>query len=246
MDISMERWYDAVKKRVSVRKYSGDPSKDEIAYLSQVADYLSSDEVRIVVGKKAGVFESLIAKTISGTNTYAAVITHGKEDEEYLAGTSGEAFVLECTSIGLGTCWLGISYNKSVIASAVKLKKGEKVRCVISIGHFSEKPTHKRSRKTIYNLTGLEEKAYKKVENWQKCAVETGRLAPSARNVQPWEFDILSGAIQVACVSGNFGYGALDCGIAMLHIELGAAHCGVYGSWEIKDRLPVFTADNEA
>ncbi len=91
----------------------------------------------------------------------------------------------------------------------------------------------------------MRENAYEKLPEWQKCAVEAGRLAPSARNVQPWEFDVLKDSIQVACVSRNFGYGALDCGIAMLHIEVGAAHCGVYGSWEIKDRLPLFTVEKQ-
>ena len=198
MDVSMERWYSAIKKRVSVRKYSGDPTKEEFEILKQIAEYLSSDEVRLVVGRKNGVFQPLIGRTISGTDTYCAVITHGKEDEEYLAGTLGEAFVLECTAGGLGTCWLGLSYNKNVIAGSVKLKKNEKVRCVISIGHYTEKPAHKRSRKNLFELTGLDEKAYKKQPEWQRCAVEAGRLAPSARNAQPWEFDILNDSIQVA------------------------------------------------
>ena len=244
MDLSMEKWYKAIRKRVSVRKYSGDPTKEEFEILKDVADCLSCDEARIVVGKKSGIFDPLIGKTISGTNTFAAVISRGNDDDEYLAGTVGEAFILECTSMGLGTCWLGLSFNKNTANSCIKYKNGkEKLRCLISIGHFTEAPANKRSRKTIYNITGLGEKAYKNLPEWQRCAVEAGRLAPSARNIQPWEFDVLKDSIQVACVSRNFGYGALDCGIAMLHIEVGAAHCGVFGSWDIKDRLPVFTVE---
>ena len=243
MDSTMERWYNAIKKRVSVRKYSGDPSKDEFELLKEIADYLSVDDARIVVGKKKKIFEPLIGKTISGTNTYAAIISRGRDEDDYIVGTIGEAFALECTAMGLGTCWLGISYNKSLAKSCIKLKGREKIRALISVGHFTERPTHARSRKTIYNLTGVDDLAIKKVPAWQRCAVEAGRLAPSARNFQPWEFDILKKSIQVACVSRNFGYGALDCGIAMLHIELGAAHCGVYGSWDIKDRLPLFKAE---
>lgn len=245
MDLNMERWYKAIKKRVSIRKYSCDPSKEEYEILKEAAECLSCDEARIVVGRKSGIFDPLIGRTISGTNTFAAVISRGRDEDEYLAGTVGEAFILECTAMGLGTCWLGLSFNKQVASSCIKLKNGnEKIRCLISIGHFDEMPQNKRSRKTVYNITGLGEKAYARLPEWQRCAVEAGRLAPSARNVQPWEFDVLKDSIQVACVSRNFGYGALDCGIAMLHIEVGAAHCGVYGSWDIKDRLPLFKIES--
>lgn len=246
MDNTMERWYNAIKKRVSIRRYTGDPTKEEFEALKEAAKYLSCPQARIVVRRKSGVFDPLIGKTITGTSTFAVIITGGGDDDDYMAGTVGEAFVLECTARGLGTCWLGLSYNRGVVNSGVKLKsRNEKIRCVISIGHFSETPSKGRTRKTIYNLTGMEESVYKKLPEWQRRAVEAGRLAPSARNAQPWEFDILKDSLQVACISANFGYGALDCGIAMLHLELGAAHCGVYGSWEIKDRLPLFKAEIE-
>ena len=239
----MDNWYEAIRKRVSVRKYTDGVSKDELVTLKQAAKFLSTDEVRIVVGKKEGIFDPLIGRAISGTDTFAAIIVkYG--DNEYMAGSVGEAFVLECTSLGFGTCWLGLSYHKGLAESFIKHDpETETIRCLISIGHYDQAPTHKRIRKTIYNLTGMQEEAFKKLPLWQKTAVECARLAPSARNAQPWEFDIMSDSVQVACVSKNFGYGALDCGIAMLHLEVGAAHCGVYGDWEIEDRLPLFKVD---
>ena len=238
----MERWYEAIRKRVSVRKYSRSVSRDELLTLKEAAQYFSTDDVRIIVGKKDGMFDPIIGKTISGTDTFAAIISRG-DDNDYMVGTVGEAFVLECTALGYGTCWLGLSYNKALAKSFLRLDNDEKLRCMISIGHFDQQPTHKRTRKTIYNLTGLDEEAFKNLPDWQRCAIECGRLAPSARNVQPWEFDVLSDSMQIACVSKNFGYGGIDCGIAMLHIEIGAAHCGVYGDWQVEDRLPLFTAD---
>lgn len=249
MASAMDNWYEAIKNRVSIRKYSGDPDKNEFVKLKQAASFLSTDEVRIVVGRKEGIFNPIIGRTISGTDTYAAIIAkYG--DNEYMVGSVGEAFVLECTSLGFGTCWLGLSYNKATAAACIKHDpEVETIRCLISIGHYDESPEQKRARKkkrtrkTIYNLTGIEDEAFKKLPDWQRTAIECARLAPSARNAQPWEFDIMSDSIQVACVSRNFGYGAVDCGIAMLHIEVGAAHCGVYGDWDISDRLPLFKAD---
>lgn len=243
MENTMERWYEAIKKRVSVRKYTSGATRDELRTLRDVAKYLSTDEVRIVIGKKEGAFSPLIARTISGTDTFAAIVCSDKE-LEYMVGMVGESFALECTAMGYGTCWLGMSYSKSVVSSCVKLKDKEKIYCVIAVGHYDSVPSKKRTRKTIFNLTGLDDKAFEKLPEWQKTAVNSGRLAPSAINKQPWEFDILNPtSIQIANISKNFGYGEIDVGIAMLHIEVGAAHCGVYGDWEVSDGLPLFTID---
>lgn len=246
MKINMEKWYMSIRKRISVRNYSGNPDKNEIAYLKELAEYLSCESVRIVVGKKAGIFDPMIGKTIRGTETFAAVITDGSEDSDYAAGSAGEAFILECTSMGLGTCWLGLSYNKSIARSSIKLNdQNERIRCLISIGHYDGEQHKNRNRKIIYNLTGIGAEEYKLLPEWQRSAAEAGRLAPSARNAQPWEFDILEDKIRIACISRNFGYCGIDCGIAMLHIELGAAHCGVYGDWSVKDGMPVFTPNKD-
>ena len=75
MEVSMERWYEAIRKRVSVRKYSANADKEEMLALRETADYLSNDDVRIVVGKRAGAFDTLIGKTISGTDTFATWFT---------------------------------------------------------------------------------------------------------------------------------------------------------------------------
>lgn len=244
MDSAMEKWYRAAGERVSVRKYTEGVTRDELKALKDAAAYFSTDDVRIVVGKKEGVFSPLIGRTISGTDTYAALLSQSPDDD-YTVGMVGEAFVLECAAMGLGTCWLGMSYSKSVINSVIKYENDyEKVRCVISIGHYDNSSEIKRSRKSVYELTGLVDTAFRKLPEWQQCAVECAMIAPSARNAQPWEFDILDpNSFQIAQVSRNFGYGELDCGIAMLHVEVGAAHCGVYGDWTIEDGLPLFKVD---
>ncbi len=42
------------------------------------------------------------------------------------------------------------------------------------------------------------------------------------------------------CTGGNFGFGMLDCGITMLHLELGAAHGGVAGDWTLDGDDAIF------
>ena len=238
----MEKWYEAAQHRCSVRKYTGSPTKEELRSLRDFAYSIGNDDIRISVGYKEGIFSSLLMKAISGTAAYAAVIQ--KTDTDFMAGYIGEAFVLECTAMGLGTCWLGASYSKSLAKSTIKLNNHERIACIIAIGQYDEEPQKKRSRKSILKITGMEDSTFEALPDWQQCAIRCARLAPSAINAQPWEFDISDNSIQVVNTSNNFGYGAMDCGIAMLHIELGAAHCGYSGNWHFANGIPAFVPDN--
>ena len=74
---------------------------------------------------------------------------------------------------------------------------------------------------------------------WIKTALECGRLAPSAINRQPWRFKIKGESITVV-VDGTSRFSSivseqLDCGIAMLHIEVGAFYEGIKGNWVYLD-----------
>ena len=71
-------------------------------------------------------------------------------------------------------------------------------------------------------------------KKWQHEALEAARLAPSAVNRQPWRFSFDDRSITIDPDSGRDSYKIsrrLDCGIAMLHLELGARNEGVHGRW---------------
>jgi hypothetical protein len=71
-------------------------------------------------------------------------------------------------------------------------------------------------------------------EPWQEKAIEAARIAPSASNRQPWRFVVGDRSITVQADSPKDSDRfpkRLDCGIAMLHIELGAMAAGVKGKW---------------
>jgi len=70
---------------------------------------------------------------------------------------------------------------------------------------------------------------------WVKPALEAARIAPSAINRQPWRFYVESNGITVSVDNSRFSFGVskrLDCGIAMLHIEVAALDAGVRGRWK--------------
>lgn len=54
-------------------------------------------------------------------------------------GYSFESLILYATSLGLGTCWLGGTFDHSGFASAMDLKEGYLFPAISPIGHFSGK-----------------------------------------------------------------------------------------------------------
>lgn len=229
MDSTMEKWYRAASERFSVRQYGGGPSDEQFASLLNTARTLSARGVRLEPKRGQEAFRGLLGGRIRGTDAYAALISNGARPEE--AGYIGEAFVLECAALGLGSCWLGASYSKGGVNSAVRLNEGEKLICVISFGVAAEEYAA-RPRRSVAELTELSRDEYDALPEWKRTALLCARIAPSALNTQPWSFDPTGEGITVENISGNFGWGRIDCGIAMLHIELGASHCGVYGNWD--------------
>ncbi|HWQ57641.1 MAG TPA: nitroreductase family protein [Clostridia bacterium] len=243
METAMERWYRVTKARFSVRSYAADPGKEQLAALKKTASGLSARGISIEVVRDEAVFTGMFGAKIKGTGTFAAIISRGARPET--AGYIGEAFVLEATALGLGTCWLGANFSKSGIKRAVPLAHDEKLVCVISIGVGAEDYAA-RKRRTIEELTEIPKAEFDALPEWKRCAIECARRAPSAVNTQPWSFDPTGEGIAVENVAWNFGWGRLDCGIAMLHIELGAAHCGVFGEWREDKTINAFVPQRGA
>jgi len=159
-------------------------------------------------------------------------------------GYTGQAAVLEATAHGLGTCWVALTYNAKAVKSLVKLGQNEKLICVSPVGYTTETWSFEEKvlcgfganhqRKPLQSMvSGLPEAAW---PDWARAAVEAARLAPSAINRQPWAFSIEKSGVTVSVKDRGPEFNVarrLDCGIAMLHIELGALSCGVRGKWEL-------------
>ncbi|MRR12981.1 nitroreductase, partial [bacterium] len=70
---------------------------------------------------------------------------------------------------------------------------------------------------------------------WAQSAAAAAQVAPSAMNRQPWRFSFSEAGLLVStsAVEVPRAPKRLDCGIAMLHLELGAFGQGVTGSWRL-------------
>ncbi|MDO8736601.1 MAG: nitroreductase family protein [Thermoleophilia bacterium] len=247
-----DKWYEVIPLRHSIRAYTGEPVPGELLeQLGRVAAGFSGPAARVVVTTEAvsQVFRGVAGSygSIVDPPAYAAVIGN-KADPTFqlMCGYAGEAVVLEAVSHGLGTCWVGGFFHPDVVANAMTLAPEEQVLAVIALGmdaqaaNFSHRLIKKfarsHKRKSLDELvSGLPQTEW---PAWMGAALECARLAPSAVNRQPWRFLAEPGQITVSVDSLSDTYRIakrLDCGIAMLHLETGARHLGVEGSWTYLD-----------
>jgi hypothetical protein len=159
-------------------------------------------------------------------------------------GYTSEGIILEATALGLGTCWVALTFRSKSALAMLKLDKGEKLIGVSPVGYATDVLTFEERAFTGFGanhqrkpfstmVSGMPEPEW---PAWARAAVEAARLAPSAINRQPWNFHIEKNSLTVAVKSPGMEFNVskrLDCGIAMLHVGLGALSCGRQGKWEL-------------
>ncbi len=250
MEIPFSRWHAAISRRRSRRSF--DSTELESSVLAQLEtvcrEFRPFPQARaeLVTQSPEKVFKGAIGPygKIKGAPAFIAFI--GDMDDPHIqekVGYLGEGIILEATAMDLNTCWVAGFFRPKVAASAVGTSGNERVLSVTPVGHATEEFTLEERIMTGFGLahqrkpltelvTGLDET---ELSHWVKSALEAARLAPSAINRQPWRFYLEPCSITVSVDSPRFTFGIskrLDCGIAMLHIEVAALDCGVQGTWE--------------
>lgn len=242
-------WYQAITKRVSRRRFRPEGLPQEtLAKLELLCYQFRFPEARavLVLDNSGAIYKGLVGSygKIKGAGAYIAFVgdigfPHYQEKVGYL----GEGIILEATNLGLGTCWVGGFFRPEVVAKQIYLDPGEKVLAITPLGLTDEQYSleekllmgfaKSRKRKELAELTaGIPSEQW---PHWVSQALEAARLAPSAVNRQPWRFMVEQDSITVKLDSPKDSYNIakrLDCGIAMLHLELGAMAAGVRGQWQ--------------
>jgi Putative TM nitroreductase len=252
MELPADRWYRAIAARLSRRSYSSRlPEEDKLARLARVCrEFQPFPEARseLVLTSPEDVFKGLIGSygRVNGAPAYIAFIGDmGSFRVQEATGYTGEGIILEATAMGLATCWVGGFFRPECVRSHIPIKKDEAVLSITPVGYA---PPEKSGQEKIMSMLvrsrrrkPLSALVKGSIEApWMAQALEAARLAPSARNRQPWRFRIEKGAVVIAADSAfrsSTISRRLDCGIAMLHFELGALAGGVTGNWEIL-RMP--------
>lgn len=239
-------WYRAIFTRISRRSFSPRlPETIKITRLEKLcAEFRPYPGARAVLIKQspADVFSGIIGNygKISGAPYYVAFIGDNTAPHvEEGIGYTGEAIILEATILELGTCWVSGFFRSAAVRNHINLEHGERVFAVTPIGYaergLSAKDKFYRGAARSGKRKSLTEIVQGAVSfPWQEKALEAARLAPSASNRQPWQFLVEAGVISVRTTGSvdSVRYPKrLDCGIAMLHLELGARFAGARGTW---------------
>ena len=209
---------DLIRRRASVRKYTGEPVDDktcqEILSFFRQATPLDPEirvEPRIVTREQVRFY--LPWKTPQ----LIACFSENKPGYLENAGFLLQQVDLYLQSRGLGSCWLGLGkFRKN------ELPQIEGMEFVIFIafgqpeGEFLRSGPEDFSRKPMTEITDRPDDR-----------LEPARLAPSATNSQPWYFTHVGDTIHVFCseagllrhwMIGNMN--RIDMGIALSHLYL--------------------------
>ena len=217
---------EAIKARHSVRAYKEQPLTDADAQALQekIAELNRMGRLHIqLIRKEPKAFLGPFARygKFSGVTDYLVMIGEKADDLDERIGYYGEQLVLFAQTIGLNTCWVGLSYTK--IPGTYVLNDDEKIACYIAIGYGkTQGVSHKIKR--IDQVSNLSDNS----PEWFRRGVEAALLAPTAINQQKFSFELLpaeDGQPARVLAKRHFslvGYTQMDLGIAKYHFELAA------------------------
>ncbi len=217
---------EAIRRRRSIRKYEDRAlsAEDALALRREIdrLNALGGLHMQLVADERQAFRTFLAYGKFEGVSDYIMVIGPKSDSLNYDAGYYGEQLVLFAERMGLGTCWVGLTYKK--VKGAFEVSEGEQILCCIAVGYPAEEGrVHKSKRPDRVSNIGED------TPGWFAAGVEAALLAPTAVNQQKFRFTYFPPAAEgeKARVKPQkefsiVGYTKIDLGIAMCHFEIGA------------------------
>ena len=216
---------EAIEARHSVRAYKDLPLSEEIVKLleDELVKLNNEGQLHIqLICNEPKAFQGTMAKygKFCNANNYLVMAGKKAEDLDERIGYYGEHLVLLAQTLGLNTCWVGLSYSK--VPGTYVLEEGEKIACYIAIG-YGETQGSGHKIKTVEQVSNASDIT----PSWFKKGIEAALLAPTAVNQQKFSFEYVgmsNNRHQVRAKKGfsMIGYTQMDLGIAKYHFEVGA------------------------
>lgn len=217
--------HEAIKARHSVRAYKNEPLAEDVSRRleEEIIEVNQIGRLHIqLIQNEPKAFLGTLAKYGKFRNVTSYLVMAGKkaDDLDERIGYYGEHLVLLAQTLGLNTCWVGLSYKK--IPNTYVLDEGEVIKAYIAIG-YGETQGSNHKIKTVEQVINASEIT----PLWFKRGVEAALLAPTAVNQQKFSFEYVGmkdNRHQVRAKKGfsMIGYTQMDLGIAKYHFEVGA------------------------
>lgn len=216
---------EAIQARHSVRAYKEQPLADETVkvLVDKITELNQEGSLHMqLILNEPKAFQGTLAKygKFRHVNNYIVMAGKKVDDLDERVGYYGEQLVLLAQTLGLNTCWVGLSYSK--VPGTYVLEEGEKIACYIAIG-YGETQGVGHKIKTVEQVSNVSDIT----PSWFKKGIEAALLAPTAVNQQKFSFELAgrkNGRPQVIAKKGfsMIGYAQLDLGIVKYHFEVGA------------------------
>ena len=229
---------EAIVARHSVRAYKDQPLSEEIVKVleDEIVKLNNEGQLHIqLICNEPKAFQGTMAKygKFRNANNYLVMAGKRAEDLDERVGYYGEHLVLLAQTLGLNTCWVGLSYSK--VPGTFVLDEGEKIICYIAIGYGETQgvghkiKTVEQVSRSVAKPLGSSKNASDSTPSWFKKGVEAALLAPTAVNQQKFSFEYVgmrNNRHQVRAKKGfsMIGYTKMDLGIAKYHFEIGAGN----------------------
>lgn len=262
---------DIIEKRKSVRTY--EPTPITASDHASIMEYLEQGEnLRGPFGGKAEI-EWVWATNGTGDGKGVKLGAYGiiQNPQAYLVGRINNdnlallefgyifhKLILHATGLGLGTCWLGGTFNRKSFAREIELAPGEIIPCITPLGYAREKQRlldatmryvvkadQKKPWKDLYYDTEFGVMLAPESAGKLAAPLEMIRLGPSASNKQPWRVVLSQDRRQAHFYlqhtpnySGNklgFEMQRIDIGIAACNFELACRELGIPGGWILEN-----------
>ena len=216
---------EAIQARHSVRAFIEQPLTDEVVKVLQekIVEVNREGNLHIqLIQNEPKAFQGKLAKygKFRRVQNYFVMAGRKADDLDYRIGYFGEQLVLLAQTLGLNTCWVGLSYSK--IPGTYMLNEGETIQAYIALG-YGETQGVSHKIKTVEQVSNISDNT----PAWFRKGVEAALLAPTAVNQQKFSFEYVghvNGHHQVHAkkVFSLIGFTQMDLGIAKYHFEIGA------------------------
>jgi hypothetical protein len=222
--------HDAIMTRKSRRKFVSQPlsAEEKEVLLSAIKQGNKAGSLSMqLVENKPELFGGFFRSYGLFVGVEHFIVMAGPKKDIHLAeklGYYGEKVLLEAVKLGLGTCWVGGSFNKQGVNSLVSVD--DLLIAVIVIGEPVNKYTAREQ--LIRSITHLKKEQQSKFfqtdgsePSWFMQAIDYVYRAPSAVNQQPVWVNVASGKITARLRNINH-FAWVDLGIAKAHFEYAA------------------------
>ncbi len=213
---------EAIIARHSVRQYQDIAIEAEkITKLQALIDeynQLAGLHIQLVTNEPKA-FAGGLAKygKFSGVSNYIVMV--GQKGSDEALGYYGEQIVLQAQTMGLNTCWVGLTFRKQPDQYAIGA--GEVLNSVIALGYGATQGVQHPQKKAVSDVT--ENKSGTAYPDWFVKGVEAALLAPTAINQQKFFFILHpDNRVEAKARFALSSYTQTDLGIAKCHFEIGA------------------------